>query len=295
MSDTLYNKSESVSALNRIDGFDPMEFARKIDKEGQETQLYLDVKYRKLWFRLVYPAGKILSRILNYTDSMALVEARIYLDKADNEEQYIANSFSQRFRSDDPQYGDKFLETAQTAAIGRALADAGFGIQFIETEENDPNQVDAGIAVPGSYDDTMNSEKSSQIPRQENQIPAGQPQTEQQNMMNTFYQQAQANGNTYGQTIPFQGQQTTVPGSPGVNGSNSTPSVSSGNNSGGMTYEEAIKVIVPGSGTYGGKTMGQVAIESPSSMEWFATQYAGNPVVSTAAKVILSAAMPMAG
>ena len=146
MKELLYKKSEAVAALNRVDGFHPMELARKIGEEGQEEQLYLDVKYRKLWFRLVNPAGKIISRIITFTENMAVVEARIYLDKCDQEDNYVANSFSQKFRSDDPKFGDKFLEMAETAAVGRALSDAGYGVQFADVgEENDPAQVDAGI------------------------------------------------------------------------------------------------------------------------------------------------------
>lgn len=109
MKELLYKKSEAVAALNRVDGFHPMELARKIGEEGQEEQLYLDVKYRKLWFRLVNPAGKIISRIITFTENMAVVEARIYLDKCDQEDNYVANSFSQKFRSDDPKFGDKFF------------------------------------------------------------------------------------------------------------------------------------------------------------------------------------------
>ena len=44
MKELLYKKSEAVAALNRVDGFHPMELARKIGEEGQEEQLYLDVK-----------------------------------------------------------------------------------------------------------------------------------------------------------------------------------------------------------------------------------------------------------
>ena len=43
MKELLYKKSEAVAALNRVDGFHPMELARKIGEEGQEEQLYLDV------------------------------------------------------------------------------------------------------------------------------------------------------------------------------------------------------------------------------------------------------------
>ena len=144
MKEKLYDRSEAVAALNHVEGFNPMELARTLSKEGQEDQLYLDVKYRKLWFRLVYPLGKIVSSIRSFTENMAIVEARIYLDKCDAEENYVANAFSQRFRTNDPNFGDKFLEMAETAAVGRALSDAGFGLQFADVgEENDPMQVDA--------------------------------------------------------------------------------------------------------------------------------------------------------
>ena len=119
MSELLYNKSKAVEELNKVEGFYPLELARVISNEGQEEQRYLDVKYRKLWFRLVNPTGKIISRIVHFTENMAVVEARIYLDKCDQEDNYIANSFSQKFRTADTQFGDKFLEMAETAAIGR--------------------------------------------------------------------------------------------------------------------------------------------------------------------------------
>ena len=112
MSELLYNKSKAVEELNKVEGFYPLELARVISNEGQEEQRYLDVKYRKLWFRLVNPTGKIISRIVHFTENMAVVEARIYLDKCDQEDNYIANSFSQKFRTADIQFGDKFLEMA---------------------------------------------------------------------------------------------------------------------------------------------------------------------------------------
>ena len=96
MKSILYDKSEAVAALNRVEGFNPVELARRLEKEGQEDQLYLDVKYRKLWFRLVYPMGKIISIVRSFSENAALVEARIYLDKCDAEDNFIANAFSQK-------------------------------------------------------------------------------------------------------------------------------------------------------------------------------------------------------
>lgn len=63
-----------------------------------------------------------------------------------------------------------------------------------------------------------------------------------------------------------------------------------------MTYEQAVQVVIPGKGKYGGKTMGQVAKESPQSLEWFARSYSGNNnAVPAAAKFLLNKALPMAG
>ena len=123
MTELLYNKSKAVAALNKVEGFNPLELARRISNEGEADQLYLDVKYRKLWFRLLNPTGKIISNIISLTENMAVVEARVYLDKCDQKEDCVGNSYAQRFRTADPKFGDKFLELAETAATGRALAD----------------------------------------------------------------------------------------------------------------------------------------------------------------------------
>ena len=281
----------------------------------QEEQLYLDVKYRKLWFRLVNPAGKIISRIITFTENMAVVEARIYLDKCDQEDNYVANSFSQKFRSDDPKFGDKFLEMAETAAVGRALSDAGYGVQFADVgEENDPAQVDAGIPYQNPQMPDSGAMENAAMPDSGvmpnapmptyGEMP-GQPEYAGQQMMNQFYQQAQAAGSTI------------YHGSGQMPGYGSAPAASTPPKTGQMlqgalqnldtslpveelmkhmNYEMAVGTVIPGKGKYGGKTMGQVAVESPSTIQWFAEQYSGpNNLVPAAAKVILQKAMPMAG
>lgn len=35
MKSILYDKSEAVAALNRVEGFNPVELARRLEKEGQ--------------------------------------------------------------------------------------------------------------------------------------------------------------------------------------------------------------------------------------------------------------------
>lgn len=314
MKSILYDKSEAVAALNRVEGFNPVELARRLEKEGQEDQLYLDVKYRKLWFRLVYPMGKIISIVRSFSENAALVEARIYLDKCDEEDSFIANAFSQKFRSEDPNFGAKFLELAETAAVGRALSDAGFGLQFADVgEENDPEQVDAGIQIPQSsqnsgivqspysgnraaYQSTENTYQQPERQMTGGSIPPMQPQS---GMMGQFFQQAQANGsiigqpsmqNTYGQQLGMNSMAVGTVGN-AIDGSLPVEELLQH-----MTYEQAVQVVIPGKGKFGGKTMGQVAKESPQSLEWFARSYSGNNnAVPAAAKFLLNKALPMAG
>ena len=310
MNELLYQKNQAVAALNRVEGFEPLEFARTIKQEDQEDQLYLDVKYRKLWFRLVYPTGRIESHIVHFNENMALAEAKIYLSYTDTPENYIANAFSMKFRTDDPKFGDKFLEMAETAAVGRALSDAGFGVQFADVgESNDPNQVDAGIPVPMQYPEAGISPYGGE-PVSTGQLgynsqnhyagntPAGNmvypgstaESSPSQSMMNQFYHQAQAQGNMMGASVQPMRQPAPVKNTP-LDGNLPVEELVKR-----MTYEQAKAVVIGGKGKFGGKSMGEVAVESPSSLDYFASSYRGhNNLIPAAARVLLSQALPKAG
>ena len=310
MNELLYQKNQAVAALNRVEGFEPLEFARTIKQEDQEDQLYLDVKYRKLWFRLANPLGRISSHIVWFNENVALAEAKIYLNYTDAPENYIANAFSMKFRSEDPKFGDKFLEMAETAAVGRALSDAGYGVQFADVgESNDPAQVDAGIPVPMQYPEAGISPYggepvSTGQPGYNSQnhyagnTPAGNmvypgstaESSPSQSMMNQFYHQAQVQGNMMGASV--QQMKPTV-AAPDIPLDKNLPVEELVNR---MTYEQAKAVVIGGKGKFGGKTMGQVAVESPSSLDYFATSYRGhNNLIPAAARVLLNQALPLAG
>lgn len=144
--DCMYQNVQEIHELNHVEGFDPRKYMRLLANDGQSARYYLDVVYRKLWFRLKYPNGKIVKTLKKLTDQVAIVEARIYLDRSDPEESFISNALAQKYMSSDDQFGNKYVELAETAAVGRALADAGFGLQFADLEgETDPNIVDAGL------------------------------------------------------------------------------------------------------------------------------------------------------
>lgn len=140
----MYDEVEEIRNLNRVEGFDPRKYMRLIQNEGQAAKYYLDVAYRKLWFRLRYPEGKIVKKILKLTEQVAIVEARVYLNRSDSEDNFISNALAQKYMTADGQFGNKFVELAETAAVGRALSDAGFGLQFADREgDMDPEVTEA--------------------------------------------------------------------------------------------------------------------------------------------------------
>ncbi len=118
---TMYQAVPVVSELNRVPGFDPLRFLRQT-KNGPK----LDLKIKKLWFRLKHPNGRIKLSTLKITDQLAIFEARIYFDKADTEP--VASFTAQRDNSTTP--GGLYIEMAQHCAIDEALSAAGFGVQF---------------------------------------------------------------------------------------------------------------------------------------------------------------------
>ena len=140
----MYDEVAEIRNLNRVEGFDPRKYMRLIQNEGQAGKYYLDVAYRKLWFRLRYPEGKIVKKILKLTEQVAIVEARVYLNRNDDEDNFISNALAQKYMTADGQFGNKFVELAETAAVGRALSDAGFGLQFADREgDMDPEVTEA--------------------------------------------------------------------------------------------------------------------------------------------------------
>lgn len=161
----MYDEVEEVRNLNKVEGFDPKRYMRLIPNGGQAGKYYLDVAYRKLWFRLRYPEGKIVKKILKLTEQVAIVEARVYLNRNDDEGNFISNALAQKYMTADDQFGNKFVELAETAAVGRALSDAGFGLQFADREgDSDPEVTEApfdpqmvagmgGILPEGTYMD----------------------------------------------------------------------------------------------------------------------------------------------
>lgn len=149
---TMFESQPAVSELNMVKGFDPHRFLRKtVSERTRQEVLYLDLKYKKLWFRLMYPKGRIKKTALKINEQIAVIEAKIFCDKNDVEP--ISSFIAQRYSNG--RQGSVYIESAQYAAENQALIDAGFGIQFCDvSQEPDAELFDAGIPASGAAMET---------------------------------------------------------------------------------------------------------------------------------------------
>lgn len=75
----MYGNNQAVTHLNKVPGFDPLQFLRPaISEKTQEKLMKLDLRYQKLWFRLAHPQGRMNLTALRITDQMAIFEAKVF-------------------------------------------------------------------------------------------------------------------------------------------------------------------------------------------------------------------------
>lgn len=125
----LYATNAAVASLNHVSGFDPLKFLRRTtSRKTGEDVMRLDLRYKKLWFRLACPTGRLNLNALRITEKMAIFEAKVYRDREDAEplSSYVANCTL------DATPGGLYVEAAQEEALDTALSNAGFGIQFAD-------------------------------------------------------------------------------------------------------------------------------------------------------------------
>lgn len=275
MNEAAAKNMEIINGLNRVEGFDPSAFLRRLTGENGEEQWYLDVKYRKLWFRLMHPEGKITKRIVKLENDFAIIESKVYLNRNDPEDAFVSCAFAQRWRKDDDAYGLKYVETAETAAVGRALADAGFGIQFSEPgEDRDSSLVDAPVTIPNGSAGAAkmsvpNNAAGSSVPDVERV-----PDEQDEELPETLSKPAASSGASKKQE----------------EGKKLDESMSEEALMKAMTLEDAKAYVIP-VGAYKGKTLGELCIEKPGAISWYIDSYRGkNNMLRAGAKLLLAAA-----
>lgn len=119
---------KKINEINQINGFDPSVFAVDYyDLTTGETRKRLPVTVQMAWFRMKYPEGKICVQTAPGKDCF-VATARIYPSYRDPVDCYLAEASASRGPcAEKPSVSPR--EWAQTAAIGIALRNAGFGLQ----------------------------------------------------------------------------------------------------------------------------------------------------------------------
>jgi hypothetical protein len=252
--------AKAFPEINEVVGFDPAAFARTLVNDDGTKSLYLDVKYRLLWFRLAHPNGKIDPEIVRSDERSAVVCCRIYADKTDPADQFIGKATAQRYLSEE-KYGDRFLEIAETAALGRALASAGFGTQFCGNIDlvGDP-VVDAPVdAFPDDAQETSAEPMAVVITPKAESDPMPKPVVNTPTVQTTY-----SEPKTVEEWISS------------------------------LSVEDA-KAVVVDVGRYSGTTLGEIAMHHPGDLDWYVRNYAGrNLKLKAGATVLRNAALERA-
>jgi hypothetical protein len=111
--------------------FKPEDHMTDLNKNARNPRWYLETKWRLVWFKDEHPTGKINTEVLNV--SPVLVKATIL----DGDGVAIATGHGTAIAKANAVWAGREIEKAETAAIGRALAHAGYGTQFTGEDDTD--------------------------------------------------------------------------------------------------------------------------------------------------------------
>lgn len=150
-----------IATINAVEGFDPSLFAVDYtDLTTGEVRKRLPVMIQIAWFRMKYPEGKIALSTVQNGDCF-VTTAKIYPVYKDGENEFLAEATASRAPSEDkPSVSAR--EWAQTAAIGVALRNAGFGLQFAIAGEDFPDVAPNELGLPAATDGSPTVEKANE-------------------------------------------------------------------------------------------------------------------------------------
>lgn len=300
---TVYESVPMVSELNKVQGFDPLKFLHKTSK-GEKS---LDLKYKKLWFRLKYPNGRIKLSALKITEQLAIIEARVYFDKNDAEPR--ASFIAQREAKSTP--GGLYIELAQHAAIDQALSDAGFGVQFTAADSGKAvgNIPKAAAQSPSAETETtVNDGSVAKAPNSAVCEPvvsvetSGSESVQEPEQLHTDMTAETTNENrapaaeaSFAEAASHTEEAEEVETADAAPAENApvaayTSEMSVEEICSMMTYEEAGNVIVS-IGTCKDWTLSQVADRRPASLKWYINGYQGSDNILRAAATIMQASL----
>ena len=285
---TLFNAVPVVSELNRVAGFDPLRFLKKT-ANGHE----LDLRYKKLWFRLKYPAGRTRLTPLRITDQLAIIEAKVFFDKDDTDP---ASSYIATMTQENAPAG-LYIQAAEHNALDMALTNAGFGVQFAPMPKADTPYAEPITPVMGSEPAPAPQAAAEQV--------RTEPAAIQVDMEPVVVQQAEPEAVHHEDTVPYVPQAEISVERPAEAAAEPVaetelpfvydePSAASYTKDMDvdtictlMTEAEAEEIIVP-IGTCSGQTLKQVAERRPASLKWYVKGYSGDDnILRAGAKLML--------
>lgn len=306
----LYTTNATVAALNHVSGFDPLKFLRRTtSRKTGEDVMRLDLRYKKLWFRLACPTGRLKLNALRITEKMAIFEAKVYRDREDAEplSSYVANCTL------DTTPGGLYVEAAQEEALDTALSNAGFGIQFADVgseSEEYGSEVSVGVKAEIAKPVQVKTEVAKSV---QTKTEDAEPVKKQPEAVKATSQEADPLDAIMADDMPVPEQVTAevvekpktvvlesvqpaqTPAAqpqnvivleqelPAAAYTQSSPVEEIRRQ---MTYEQAQNVIVD-CGTCKGWTLAQVADRRPASLRWYVKGYQGeNNILRAAAAII---------
>lgn len=280
----LYTTNAAVASLNHVPGFDPLKFLRRTtSRKTGEDVMRLDLRYKKLWFRLACPTGRLKLNALRITEKMAIFEAKVYRDREDAEplSSYVANCTL------DATPGGLYVEAAQEEALDTALSNAGFGIQFTDVgseSEEYGSEVPVGAKAEIAKPVQTKVEVAEPVQKQPESVKATPQESAKTDPLDAIMaddmpvpEQVTAEVVEKPKTVVLEQEP------PAAAYTQSSPVEEIRRQ---MTYEQAQNVIVD-CGTCKGWTLAQVADRRPASLRWYVKGYQGeNNILRAAAAII---------
>ncbi len=269
-----------VATINAVEGFDPEPFAVEYaDLESGETRKRLPVMIQMAWFRLKYPEGKITIKVTNGKDCF-VATARVYPSYKDGGDCYLAEATASRgYLAEKPSVSPR--EWAQTAAVGIALRNAGFGLQFGMAGEDFPAVAPDELGMPedGTGVPVEHAESGAEGP-----IPQPAPMQPQPAVPQTSQNVTEMSAT--------QIQQSSVPGSGTQQNAVSHEPVQQE-----LTYEERIQKAMSMPcpiKKYAGKTLGDLVVTDPKALNWIVNKFHDHKGTNEAARLICEYALGQA-
>lgn len=125
----------------RVSAPQPADLEYRLDEEGirrrytknMKGRAYLMVAGRVLLFRKENPEGRIATELISRNEDGATFKAYIYNNKG----WLLATGHGHAISSKSANFDGRIVEKAETAAVGRALALAGYGTDEVDEENED--------------------------------------------------------------------------------------------------------------------------------------------------------------